>query len=211
MKIIELSIEKLKEAPWNPNQMDEVTFKRLIESINRYDLVEPLVVRPSVDSQYEVLSGNQRLKAITSMGLKKVPCVVVNLNDAEAMLLAQALNNLRGEDDQALKGNLIKAVLATIPEDKVLSLLPETKESLKSLTSFDQTDLAQHLQAWELAQAARLKHMILQLTQQQLETVEAAINNMMPNVKINNIGSPNKRGTAIFMLCKYYLERRESE
>lgn len=211
MKIIELSVEKLNEAPWNPNQMDEATFKRLIESINRYGLVEPLVVRPSVDSQYEVLSGNQRLKAITSIGLKKVPCVVVDMNDAEAMLLAQTLNNLRGEDDQALKGKLIKAVLATIPEDRILSILPETKESLRSLTSFDQTDLAQHLQAWEQAQAARLKHMILQLTQQQLEVVEEAINNMMPNVKEDNSGSPNKRGTAIYLLCKYYLERTEDE
>ncbi len=211
MKIIELSVENLNEAPWNPNQMDEVTFKRLIESINRYGLVEPLVVRPSVDSQYEVLSGNQRLKAITSIGLKKVPCVVVDMNDAEAMLLAQTLNNLRGEDDQALKGKLIKAVLATIPEDRILSILPETKESLMALTSFNQTDLAQHLQAWEQAQVARLKHMILQLTQQQLEVVEEAINNMMPNVKEDNSGSPNKRGTAIYLLCKYYLERTEDK
>ena len=145
------------------------------------------------------------------MVFKRVPCVVVNLNDSEAMLLAQALNNLRGEDDQALKGNLIKEVLTTIPEDKVLSLLPETIESLRSLSSFDQTDLAQHLQAWEQAQAAKLKHMILQLTQQQLEIVEEAINNIMPNAKEDTSGSPNKRGTAIYLLCKYYLEREESE
>ena len=145
------------------------------------------------------------------MGLREVPCIVVDLNDAEAMLLAQALNNLRGEDDQALKGNLIKAVLSTIPEDKVLSLLPETTDSLRSLASFTQVDLAEHLQAWEQAQAARLKHMQLQFTHQQLETVEEAIDNMMPNVKEDNSGSPNKRGTAIFLLCKYYLEGRKSE
>ena len=111
-----------------------------------------------------------------------------------------------GEDDQALKGNLIKEVLAIIPEDKVLSLLPETKESLRSLTSFDQTDLAQHLQAWEQAQAARLKHMVLQFTEQQLETIKEAIKRMMPDVKKNASTSPNKRGTAIFLICKYYLE-----
>ena len=211
MNIVELQVEKLREALWNPNTMDEATLNRLSESLSRYGLVEPLIVRPEEEGLYEVLSGNQRLKAINSLGFKSVPCVVLNLSDPDAMLLAQALNNLRGEDDQALKGNLIKAVLATIPENRVLSLLPETTESLKSLTSFDQTDLAQHLQAWELAQAAKLKHMGLQLTQRQLETVEEAINNMMPNVKEDNSGSPNKRGTAIFLLCKYYLERRGSE
>jgi len=211
MKIVELSIEELKEAPWNPNQMDGTTFKRLVESINRYGLVEPLVVRPSINSQYEVLSGNQRLKAINSMGLKKVPCFVKDLSDDEAMLLAQALNNLRGEDDYSLKSNLIKEILSSIPEHEVLSLLPETTESLSSLMSFGQTDLAQYLQAWDKAQSAKLKHMVLQLTQQQLKTVEEAINIMMPEVKADISGSPNKRGTAIFLLCKYYLERSKTQ
>ena len=211
MNLIEMPIDKLREAIWNPNRMDEVNRGRLIESLARYGLVEPLVVRQREGPSYEVLSGNQRLKAISSMGFKSVPCVVVDLNDAEAMLLAQALNNLRGEDDQVMKGTLLKKVLASIPEDRVLSLLPETTESLRSLVEFNQTDLAQHLQAWEQVQAARLKHMVLQLTGKQLEMVEEAINRMMPNVKEDNGGSPNNRGTAIFLLCKFYLERSGAE
>ena len=211
MQVDELSIERLEEAPWNPNQMDDVTLKRLTESIKQSGLVEPLVVRPTEDHHYEVLSGNQRLKAINGLGFKIVPCVVVDLNDAEAMLLAQALNNLRGEDDPVLKGNLLKTILTSVPENRVISLLPEDKESLRSLTSFGQTDLAQHLQAWEQAQATKLKHMILQFTEQQLEAVEKAVNNIMPDVKKDNSGSPNKRGTAIYLLCKYYLERIKVE
>lgn len=211
MNIIDLPVEKLLEAPWNPNRMDEAGINRLKESLSRYGLVEPLVVRTAKDSAFEVLSGNQRLKAITSLGIQLAPCVVVNLGDAEAMLLAQALNNLRGEDDQALKGTLLKTILSSIPEDKVLSLLPETTESLRSLASFSQIDLAQHLQAWEQAQAARLKHMSLQLTYQQVEIVEEAVNRIMPNVKEDKSGSPNNRSTAIFLLCKYYLERNEPE
>ncbi len=211
MKIVELPIEELKEAPWNPNQMDEATLNRLSESLSRYGIVTPLVVRPKEEEFYEVLSGNQRMKAITSLGFKSVPCVAVNLSDPESMLLAQALNNLRGEDDPVLKGNLLKKILASVPEDKVISLLPESKESLEALTSFNQIDLAQHLQAWELAQAARLKHMVLQLTPQQLETVEEAINRIMPDAKEDNSGSPNKRGTAISLLCKFYLERLDAK
>jgi len=211
MNIVELHIKNLKEAPWNPNQMDEATLNRLSESLSRYGMVEPLVVRPREGGFHEVLSGNQRLKVINSLGFKNVSCVVVNLSDPEAMLLAQALNNLRGEDNLVLKGNLFKTILASVPEDRVISLLPEDQESLKALTSFNQIDLAQHLQSWELAQAARLKHMVLQLTPQQLEMVEEAINRIMPDVKEDNSGSPNNRGTAIFLLCKYYLGRSGAE
>lgn len=210
MNIVELPLNLLQEAPWNPNQMDEVMSNRLKESLSRYGLVEPLVVRPDEDG-YEVLSGNQRLKVIESMGIDSVPCVIVNLNDNEAMLLAQALNGLRGEDDLALKGELFRKVLETLPESKILSLLPETSDSLQALSSIGQADLAEQLKAWEKAQAARLRHMQLQLTNQQLDTVEEAVSLILPKAKESGYDNPNSRGNAIYLLCRFYLERRPIE
>lgn len=211
MNIIEIPIDKLTEAPWNPNQMDGETLGRLKESLSRYGLVNPLVVRPTENSHFEVLSGNQRLRALNEMEYENIPCVVVNLNDEEAMLLAQALNGLRGEDDLAMKGALLKKVLETIPEDKVLSLLPETADSLRTLASFTQVDLAQHLEAWEQAQAARLKHMQLQFTPKQLELVEEAVNRILPRAKDNSFDNPNNRGNAFYLLCKFYIENAREE
>lgn len=210
MIITELPITSLCEAPWNPNQMDEVMANRLRESLSRYGLVEPLVVRPRDSSTYEVLSGNQRLRVIESISLETVPCVIVSLRDPEAMMLAQALNGLRGDDDLALKGELLRNILSSIPENEVLSLLPETAESLKSLATINQIDLAEHLKAWEQAQAAKLKHMQLQLTAQQLEVVEEALSRILPEAKGSSFDNPNNRGNAIFLLCKYYLERSQT-
>ena len=211
MKIVELPIEKLNEASWNPNQMDEPMQERLRKSLSKYGLVEPLVVRKIGNLAYEVLSGNQRLKIIESLSIKGVPCVIVDLNDNEAMLLAQALNGLRGEDDLAIKGELLRNILASIPESEVLSLLPETSDSLRSLSSFTQTDIAEHLEAWQQAQAARLKHMQLQFTHKQLEIVEEAVSSILPKAKSEDFDNPNSRGNAVFLLCKFYLDRREPE
>ena len=104
MKIIDLPIDKIQEALWNPNRMDEAMLRRLKESLSRYGLVVPLVVRPTDNSNYETLSGNQRLKVIRELGFNQVPCVIVDLNHQEARLLAQALNSIKGEDDLARKG-----------------------------------------------------------------------------------------------------------
>lgn len=210
MKTVDIGLRDLRPAPWNPNRMEEQTLSRLKESLMRYGLVEPLVVRPIGDG-YEVLSGNQRLRAIQEIGEDKAPCVVVDLDDAEAMLLAQTLNNLRGEDDQLLKGNLLKSILDSIPEDRVLSLLPETSESLKAITSFTETDLAAHLQSWDEAQSARLKHMQLQFTGKQLETVEEALARILPQAKGAQDGNPNQRGNAFYLLCRFYLEKAGEE
>ena len=211
MKTIDIKLTELRPAPWNPNQMDERMMERLRESISRYGLVEPLVVRPLDDSLYEVLSGNQRLRVLQSMDLKSVPCVAVELDDTRAMLLAQALNGLRGEDDLALKGALLKEILSGVSEDEVLSLLPETTESLKSLSMINEMDFAENLKVWENAQVARLRHMQLQFTDKQLETVEEAVSLMINKAKEDGFDNPNIRGNAVFLLCKFYLERRETE
>jgi len=210
MQIVDMNLAELRRAPWNPNQMDERMTKRLRESISRYGLVEPLVVRLLEDSLYEVLSGNQRLRVLPGMDLKTVPCVVVELNDTKAMLLAQALNGLRGEDDLALKGALLKEILSSVFEDEALSLLPETTEILKSLSLIHEMDIAEHLKAWEEAQAARLRHMQLQFTDKQLETVEKAVSLIMHKARADGFDNPNIRGNDVFLLCKFYLERRDT-
>ncbi len=211
MKTVDISLTELRPAPWNPNQMNQTMMERLRESISKYGLVEPLVARKIGEAQYEVLSGNQRLRVLEDLDFKSVPCVIVELDDARAMLLAQALNNLRGEDDLALKGALLKEILSSVSEDEVLSLLPETTESLKSLPLINEIDLAEHLKVWEKAQAARLRHMQLQFTDKQLETVEEAVSLMIREAKENGFDNPNTRGNAVFLLCKFYLERRNLE
>ena len=70
----------------------------LRSSISKYGLVQNLVVR-RIGDKYEVLSGNQRLKLLREFNVKIVPGVIVDLDDAHARLLAQALNHIHGDDD----------------------------------------------------------------------------------------------------------------
>lgn len=210
MQIMDISLSQLKEAPWNPNQEDAAMLTRLKESISRYGLVEPLVVRTLDALGFEVLSGNHRLKILNSLGLASAPCVIVHLDDPEARLLAQALNGIHGQDDPAQKGQVLRTILSAIPPEKVLSLLPESAASLQALSSLEQEDLAQHLLAWQAARDARLQHLQLQFTHQQLATVEQALQRMLPRAKKAAWNNPNTRANAMFLICKYYLEKSET-
>jgi ParB family chromosome partitioning protein len=211
VKIVEISLDKLEEASWNPNREEASMLQHLKESIRRYGLVEPLVVRPSQDSHYEVLSGNHRLKILSALGCMGAPCVIVDLSDPEARLLAQALNNIHGRDDLVNKGEVLRTILSTIPADRVISLLPESIASLQALSSLGQEDLAQHLQAWQKAQDVKLKHLILQFSGPQIAVVKEAIRQILPQVKPQDRSNPNTRSNAIYLLCKYYLDRREPQ
>ena len=99
MNIVELPLVCLHPAHWNPNTLAPPKRSQLKSSVTMFDIVENLVVRVLANNTYEVLSGNQRLEVYREMGLKTAPCVVVDLSDAEARLLAQVLNRLHGEDD----------------------------------------------------------------------------------------------------------------
>ena len=206
MKVIELPIGHLQEASWNPNVMDDAMLGRLRQSIDRFGLVQNLVVRRNDDRDYEVLSGNQRLQVLRQMGITLVPCVIVDLDDSQARLLAQALNRVQGEDDLGLKAEMVREVLESIPQSEVLAILPESAASLEALSSLGETSLAEHLDVWQRAQAARLHHMIFQLSADQVEVVEQALEEVIAG-GADDEAVQNRRGKALFRLCRSYLER----
>lgn len=210
MQIVELPLDNLKEAPWNANEMDPAMLDHLAESISRYGMVQNLVVRPLSDGFYEVLSGNQRLRVLHDRGHAVVPCMVIDLDDARARLLAQALNRVHGEDDLGLKAELLREVIESMPQQEVLALLPETAESLAELASLGQESMAEYLQGWQKAQQARLKHLQVQLIPSQLEIVEEALARFIPMARKSLGDSPNAKGTALFLLCSEYLQQGET-
>jgi ParB family transcriptional regulator, chromosome partitioning protein len=205
MKVIEIAINQLREAPWNSNEMDFTMLARLKQSIGRYGIVENLVVRPLGNDVFEVLSGNQRLKALLEAGFSTAPCVIVEVDDGHARLLADALNHIKGEDDLGLRAEALRQILQTIPEKEVLDILPETTDSLSSLASLGTEDIAAHLQNWQRGQTARLRHLGFQLTAAQLEVVEEALASLLTQANQAASENPNIRGNALYLLCKAFI------
>ena len=205
MDLVNLPISQLIEASWNPNHMGPAMLSRLRESISRFGMVGNLVVRLLPDGLYEVLSGNQRLQVLAELGYTHMPCVIVDLDDSNARLLAQALNRIEGQDDLGLKAELVRHVLESLPNNEVLSILPESTESLQALASLGVMDISEHLRAWQQAQAARLRHLTFQLTDAQLDVVEETLQRAMAR-GVQSDGSPNRRGMALAGICRNYLE-----
>ncbi len=191
---------------WNPNELSRDLRAKLRTSIARFGLVVPLAVRVLGTDIYETVGGAHRLAVAAEMGLETVPCIVVEVDDKDARLLSQCLNHIAGEDNPGLRAELVKEVLAELPMDEVLSLLPDSAESLTALAALGEADLAESLRQWQTEQAARLKHMTFQLVPSQLDVVEEAIERIGHGVDQEDDGNPNRRGVALFHLCRTYLE-----
>lgn len=206
MKVTDLPIHELRPADWNANEVQPEMMAHLRESITQFGLVENLVVRPLRKGVYEVLGGNHKLQILAELGVGKVPCFVVDLDDAHARLLAQAMNHIHGEDNAGLRAELLRRVLGSVSQEDVLRLLPGTPEGLQALVSLGEEDLAAHLQAWQQSRAARLKLLQFRMTEHHAQVVRRAVDLALQQHADDEAGVPNARGGALYRICKWYLQ-----
>ncbi len=89
-----------EEVVPNPEQprrhFDDAGLAGLSDSIRRYGLLQPLVVR-RVAGRYELIAGERRLRAAVQAGLDKVP-VIVRDGPAEDRLELALIENLQRQD-----------------------------------------------------------------------------------------------------------------
>ena len=206
MQIDEVPSGKVFPAAWNANEMDPAMLVHLSASIGHFGLVSPLVVRKIGNGRYETIGGNQRLKVLKESGAQTIPCVVVEVNDAQAKVLSQGLINIHGSDNLGLRAELLRQILKTTPFKEVLSILPETQKSLAEASSQKQLSLEDYLKAQKLSQNARLQHFTVQLTAEQASVVEEAFNRLSAQLDIH--GGPKNRGAALYWLCQKFLKPR---
>ena len=72
---------------------------RLIKSVARYGILQPLSLRRREDGKFELVSGTRRLYAAKRAGLREVPCVVLDLSSPEGELYALTENLQRRDLD----------------------------------------------------------------------------------------------------------------
>ena len=97
MKVIKMAIDRLKEAPYNPNRMKKSVFRKLVENIKKNKVYSPLIY--NAQTGY-VIGGNHRLRALLELGYKEVFVVEVNMSLEEEMSFSLFLNKNVGEFNQ---------------------------------------------------------------------------------------------------------------
>ena len=66
--------------------MDDEAMLKIVESVARFGLLTPLVVRPRQEGGYEIISGHRRQHAARLAGMKTLPVIVRQLDDDQAIL-----------------------------------------------------------------------------------------------------------------------------
>lgn len=110
-EILEISIEDIVPNRFQPRlTFDTEALNELASSIKEHGIIQPLVVR-RLNDKFEIIAGERRYKAATLVGMKKVPCVVMELSDNESAEVAVIENIQRKEMTPLEEAKAFKKIL----------------------------------------------------------------------------------------------------
>ena len=98
--IIELDIESIEINPFQPRtNFNEETLQELAKSIKELGVIQPITVRKLDFNNYQLISGERRLRASKLIGLKTIPAYIRLANDNESLVMALVENIQRHDLD----------------------------------------------------------------------------------------------------------------
>ena len=93
-----IPVEFLHASPNNPRKhFADADLEDLAKSIRDKGLLQPLVVRPRADGDFEIVAGERRWRAAQKAGVHEVPVLIRDLSDGEALEIA-LIENIQRSD-----------------------------------------------------------------------------------------------------------------
>jgi ParB family chromosome partitioning protein len=98
-----INISDIQTNPYQPRtEFDQVALNELAESIQVQGLIQPITVRKNGNNQYQLISGERRLRASKLAGLTQIPAYVRSANDQQMLEMA-LIENIQRENLNAIE------------------------------------------------------------------------------------------------------------
>lgn len=100
LQITYVSVQSLNPSEYNPRKISKESFAQLVESVRKFEMVDPIIVNSALERRDIVIGGHMRLRAAKELRFEKVPVVYLNIPDiAKEKELNIRLNKNTGEFD----------------------------------------------------------------------------------------------------------------
>lgn len=87
-RVVTLNPAEISDFPNHPFQVrQDEDMADMVESVKKYGVLVPALVREKADGGYEMVAGHRRKFAAALAGVSEIPCIVRNLTDDEAIIV----------------------------------------------------------------------------------------------------------------------------
>ena len=171
--------------------LDDEAMLKTVESMARFGVLNPLIVRPRADGGYEIISGHRRQHAARLAGMKTLPVIVRELNDDQAILQMVESNLQRETIRPSERAFAYKMKMEVLKHQGARTDLTSSQvgQKLRGVTSRDLVAQEAGDNARNIQRYIRLTHLIPEL----LELVDQKKISFNPAVELSYLTADEQR------------------
>ncbi len=183
-----IPVDHIEPNPENPRLLfEEEALAELAASIKEHGVLQPVLVRPRVRDQYQLVAGERRWRATKLAGLDTIPALVEDLDDEAALEIA-VIENLQREDLSPLEeasiyekmvrdhGYSIRKLAQKLGKDKGYLenrlRLADAPEEVRALVSVRKDTLSHAYELMKVQDPKKRKRLAAQVASGQLSLVK---------------------------------------
>ena len=92
-RVAEVAVERIRPNPYQPRQeFNDAALDELASSIEELGVIQPITVRALGDGQFEIISGERRLRAARRAGIERLPAFIRKASSEEMLEMALVEN-----------------------------------------------------------------------------------------------------------------------
>lgn len=101
--VTEILVDSIETNPFQPrSKFDEESLEELATSIKEIGIIQPITVREKGHGEYQLITGERRLKATKLAGMDVIPAYIRSANDQDMLEMA-LVENIQREDLDAIE------------------------------------------------------------------------------------------------------------
>lgn len=123
----------LQPNPWNTNIVSPDSEAKLEQSIKRFGMFKPVVVRQLENGKLQILGGEHRAQVAARMGIKSIPIINIGkISENKAKEISLIDNSRYGTDDTLQLAELLEGLGSA---DELASFMPYSETDLSAIFS----------------------------------------------------------------------------
>ena len=136
-----MDIDLIDPSPYQPRtRFREEALEELARSIRASGIIQPLILRPN-EARYQLIAGERRWRAAQRAGLARVPAIVRDVPDAQALEIT-LVENIQRED--------LNPIEQARAFDRLMAEFQLTQENVAERTGKDRATVANALRLLKL-------------------------------------------------------------
>ena len=138
----EVNIDEISVNPFQPrSNFNNTSLQELSISIKNIGIIQPITVRKIENNNYQLISGERRLRACKELGLKNIPAYVREANDQDSLEMA-LVENIHRQD--------LDAIEIAISYQRLIEEINLTQEELSDKIGKNRTTISNYLRLLKL-------------------------------------------------------------